>query len=1103
MKSAFSKDIARTIRDGRKRFLSIAAIVMLGVTVLVGLQMFCEDLRYSADEFFGEQDLYDVKVQSTLGLTDEDVEALQAIEGVETAEGTWSETAYTDIEGDMSDVTVATLMESGINQPYVLTGRLPETAGEVAVTKEYLEDTGKEIGDTLTFSADAESDGDIAAEDSEDDGDDTDGDSDGLDSSSTDGETEVFSEREYTIVGTVTNPTDVATKTGSSTFRSTGTKYSFFVTEDAVDSDAYTVIYIRVEGSGTLYSFSDEYEEKVGEVTTRIESIKDEREESRYETVVADANDEINDAEEEANGELADAEAELDDAQAEIDSGLAELDAAMAEIEEQQTELDDAAEQLPGDQDDLDEAMAQVEAAQAELDEASAEWEEQRSELESRLAGAEEGLAEMEAQLEELEQTLAALESVESPTEEEAAQIAELESSIEAIEVQIAETKTGIEQLEAGISEGDESIAEAQAEIDETLSGLGEWQSGLDQIASGQEAIDEALAEIEDGYAELEEGQEELDEGRAEFEDGKSDALEEIADAREEVSGIEAAEWYVQDRTSLACFSGIDSDAAAIEAIASVFPVIFFVVAILVWLTAVTRMVEEDRSLIGLYKALGYSNAKIMSKYAVYVLCACLLGSAVGLVLGFVALPGALTSILYLMYDLPEYNLYFNGQLCAISLAMFCGVLTLAAMLACQSLLASKPASLMRPKAPRAGTRILLERIRPLWRRMSFLNKVTARNLFRYKQRFLMTILGVMGCTALMIFGFAVSDSVNALYPNQYGDDTHEGVDLYDLMAVCMPEDLDEAASQLGNDDEVESCTEVMYDSVTVSFDGESESMQIMVVPDGSSIEGYVELRDEKGTVLDLAAATSSSSNGVLLTKNASVMLGFSDGDAVTIQDSQLQEGEAEVCDVVMSYTSNTVFMTQSVYEEIFGTDPEANTLLAFLDGDDKSQIAYAEELRDDPDYLSVVSVSEQERDFSENFMLINAVVVLIIALAAGLSFVVLFTLSTTNISERERELATLKVLGFRRNEVRTYINKETIVLTLIGTLLGIPAGALLGHSLTYILKMPSMYFAVEIHPIGYIISCALSIVFALAIMLMTNRSLDRIDMVGALKSAE
>lgn len=1105
MMPAFAKDIARSVRDSRRRFLSIAAIVMLGVTVLVGLQMFCKDLRYSADEFFRNQNLYDIEVQSTLGFDGEDVEALQELEGVEAAEGSWSETAYTEVGDETASVAVMTIMESGTNEPYVLDGRLPEAAGEVAVTKEYLEDTGKQVGDTLTFQAEAAAGDDGGGTD----GSDADGDDDGtgsgdeLISVSDDVDSEVFETCGYTIVGTVTNPMDVATKSGSSSFRASGSRYSFFVTGDSVVSDAYTVIYMRVEGSDALYSFSEAYEERVDGVMALIEGIADEREAARYDSVTTDALEEIDEAEAEAEEELAEAEEELDDAQAQIDSAQAELDEGLAEIEEQLAELEEAEAQLPGDQDDLDEAMAEVEEAQAELDEGSAEWDAQRTELESQLEEAQEGLAAIELQIEELEQTLAELGTVESPTEEQQAQAAEAETAVEALEAQSTELESGIELIEAGIAEGDASVEDGQAQIDETLEGLEKWQSGLDRIASGREAIEEAQTELEESQEELDGAQTELDANREDFETGKEDALQEISEARGEVEGIEETRWYVQDRSALSCFSGIDSDASAIEAIASAFPAIFFVVAILVALTTVTRMVEEDRGLIGLYKALGYSNGKIMSKYAAYVLGASLLGSAVGLVLGFVALPGALTGVLGLMYDLPQYKLYFNGPLCAMALLLFCGGLTMAAMAACRSQLASKPATLMRPKAPKAGKRILLERIRPVWKRMSFLDKVTARNLFRYKQRFLMTTLGVMGCTALMIFGFAVSDSVSALCSNQYGDESHEGVDLYDLMAICMPEDLDDAEARLSSDDEVESSTSVMYGSITAGNGEDSEDMQVMVVPDGSSIDGYIYLRDGDGNPIDLEDATSGTGNGVVVTKNASVMLGLSEGDSLSIQDSQLHEGEVQVCGIAMSYISNTVFMTQSAYEEVFGTEPEPNAVLMFLEGGDDAQIAYAEELRDNPTYLSITSVAEQERDFSENFMLINCVVVLIIVLAAGLSFVVLFTLSTTNISEREREIATLKVLGFRRVEIRAYIDKETMVLTVVGTLLGIPAGALLGHSLTYILKMPGMYFAVEIHPIGYIISCALSIAFAIAIMLITDRSLDRIDMVGALKSAE
>ena len=1294
MGSAFLKDILRTVATTKRRFLSIAAITLLGVVMLVGLRIACQDLRLSADAFFDEQRLYDVSVQSTLGLTDDDVAALSGLDGVEVATGSWGETAYTSVGDARSQVSVAALVEGGMNEPYVLEGRLPAGADEIAVTAEYLEDSGKAIGDTVTFSAKGVAQEDMAEEEmfretAETEEADAAIPADGNladDANSADeADTEVFATHTYTITASVIDPASISAKHGSSSFRSTGPRYSFFVTPDAVASpDVFTVIYLRVAGAAELNGFSAEYEDKVAEVTARAEAIKAEREQARTQQVRAEANAKVDDAEAEANAELGDAERQLDDAQRQIDDALAQIAAgkraldrqgasARAQLESAQRQIDDARAQLAAASAQLDDADAQLAAGADELAQGWRQLNDGQAQLEAAREQLQQAIAAEDALLEGAEQLKAALadqglgdlwhedawQAVRTTTDATASAQAQAEfvapfreyadttatqiqtaldlcdqtdallerliggeeglkeeiltcidelatqlaqrypqyadeigaardevagfvedtQVLEQARTELAEARAGLEgnlsqlqqlpgqasQLAAGMGQlatsgytrqaaqdGLAQIAEQQAQLDASRAQLQAGQNAYDaaypdarrqiddgraQVASGlaqldagqaelgaqrarmEEQLAAAARELADGEAEAADGQAELDANRAIFEQKKADALAKIAEARDKVADLEEAVWYIQDRSAISSYASIDSDASSIEAIATVFPAIFLTVAILVSLTTATRMVEEERGLIGLYKALGYGRGRIMGKYVSYTLAASLLGGVVGAVLGFVALPEFLFSVFRVMYVLPELSLHFDAGLCLLAIGLFAAGITLATLLTCKGELAEQPATLMRPKAPRAGSRILLERVRPVWNRLDFLNKVTARNLFRYKRRLLMTVFGVMGCTALMICGFAISDTVLALSPNQYGDSNRAGVYDYDLMAVTQPEDLEDVATQLTDDTRVEDYVPVRTENVTVEHDGAKETVQLVVVPDGFSLEGYVELRGEDGSTVELVDGTSAADTadgdvaagdgardaqpGVLITKNAAVVLGFGKGDELALQDTALNAGTARVDGVVMNYLGNVVYMTQDTYEQLFGVPLEANAALAHLAGDADAQIAFAHELASEPELLSVTSVQEGIRDFATNFMLINYVVVLITALAAGLAFVVLFTLSTTNISERERELATIKVLGFRRGEVRTYINKETFLLTLMGTALGVPAGTLLGHALTYVLNMPSMYFAVEIHVMSYVWSCGLSLVFAVVVSLITNRTLDRVDMVGALKSAE
>ena len=407
----------------------------------------------------------------------------------------------------------------------------------------------------------------------------------------------------------------------------------------------------------------------------------------------------------------------------------------------------------------------------------------------------------------------------------------------------------------------------------------------------------------------------------------------------------------------------------------------------------------------------------------------------------------------------------------------------------------------MRPRAPRAGSRILLERIGIIWRHLGFLNKVTARNLFRYKKRALMTICGIAGCTALVICGLGIRDTVSALSDKQYGHVTR-----YDLMAVANPDDLDAAVAALqGRSDaatdgsaQIDELATIMTDNVTFIAGGKSETVQMVVVPDdeAASIGDYICLETEDGHEIKL------DSNKVVLSKSVQMVLGVDAGSKARVQDSSLSVADVTVGDISLNYLGNTVFIRQSAYEKTFGKSMRANGVLVNLKGSNAAKRKFCRDIKADG-WLTVVGTADLTANFESNFMIVDSVVILVTAMAACLSFVVVFTLSNTNISERGRELATIKVLGFRRGEVHHYVNKETLVLTAIGAVVGMPLGYALARSFTYILQMPSLYFDVEVRPVSYAIAVALAFVFTLIVNLATNRALNKIDMVGALKSAE
>ena len=1178
LRGAFGLGVLRTMRGSLKRFVALATICALGVTMICGLKVACIDLRASADRFFDEQDLFDLRVQSTLGITDDDVAALAALEGVETAEGGWVETCYTAVGSGSEKVDVKALSASGLNQPRLLEGHLPVTADQVAVTRRYLKESGKSIGDTLSFRGPSDDDEDAA---------------------------KVFARKDYTICGVVLDPTDVNAGEGTMSFRASGSsQYAFFLLPAAVESEVYTVAYVKVAGSEAPLCYSDAYGDLVDEVKSRVEGIAAEREAARGEGLRADANSRVDDAEKDALDKLADGQRQIDESQEKLDSGAAQIsdgraqleaqgadaerqmadaqakiDAARSELASNEAQVADGLQQIAdglgcsvdGIPDAISQKRAQLDSAQEELtynrgvidgsaqmlsalmgDEWPAEaWSRLTSattEQEARAAASDvnaallpfaekatsfidqlmqivdsEEFRQIGASYDglppELRQRVDAVLDLLPPSVREAArQILAASANADQILAQLQSLRGQLSQL-TGLADGMVQIVAGQARIDagraqldEAAAAYARLDAARSQIAAGraeldagqaqldaqrknaQEQLDAARSQLDSGAQELVDGRAQLEAARAEFARQRADALAAIADARDQISSIDAAAWYVQDRESLASYSSVESDAGSIEAIGTALPVVFFVVAVLISLTTMTRMVEEERGLIGLYKALGYGRGRILSKYVVYASAACLAGGVAGNILGFVVLPLILFTIFSTMYALPAFYLSFDVAYALVSVGLFAVGIVGATALTCRRELAEQPAMLMRPKAPKAGSRILLERIAPLWRRLSFLNKVTARNIFRYKRRFLMTVFGIAGCTALLVCGFGIRDSVVALSGKQYGQ---AGVTRYDLMLVTSAADLEDVAAELDADAQVTSFVPARVDSLTVEYGGSKESVTLVVVPDDADLADYVALADDSGAAVDLA------DSGVAITKNAEQVLHFSPGDTLHIQDATLHEADVEVGAVVMNYLGNTLYMTQSAYERAFGQKSGLNGLLVKLGGDDEQKIAFSEKVAADARTLSAVSTAKLTRDFSSAFTLINTVVYVVIVLAAALSFTVVFTLSNTNISERERELATIKVLGFRPREVHTYINKETLLLTGLGVVFGLPGGYLLARGLTWILRMPSLYFDTTVAWSSYAISAALAFVFTIAVSLLTNRSLDRVDMVGALKSAE
>ncbi len=1168
--------------------MSIALMACLGAGFFAGINASSRDMQLSCDTYLDAQNCFDLEVTSTLGLTQDDIDAVLEVKGIKDAVGVYSENVRVDIgDGDEKVKLLSIPADSDINALYLVDGALAEEADECVVPQSLLDITGKQIGDTLTITETLEEDEDSS-----------------------------FYYTELTITGVIESPLYIYSDSGSNERSTGGVADYLFVPQSNIAEDYITEIYMTVKGAAELDAFGDEYERIIDEAEVRVKAIADERESARYDQVTGDAQAEIDDAQAELDEETADGQAELDDAaqqlndaQDEVDSGQAELDASRAEAESEfasaQAQIDDAESELADARATYStQATAanaqrkQLVAQRAEVEETLASLQTQRTETQQTLTdllaqreSVQAQLAELQAQRAEAEETLAALqeqrpqlaEAVEQyqaaidelTTQLEQAQqsrdqlaeagmdTTELDAQIEQLNTQLttlAETHSSYElqlnQLDAGIAEAedgldqlDDGIAQAEDGLDQLDDGIAQAEDGLDQLDAGiAEAedgltqIDVAIAAIDSGlesgsaqiaaaaseiasarqelssskasvYAQLEEAAQELADGQIEIDDGWAelaiqqadfekliaDAQAELDEAREEVGNINRPTWYVLTRDGNSGLSSFIQDSENLKKLGFTFPLIFFLVAVLISLSSMTRMVEEQRGLIGTLKALGYSGGQIAGKYLIYAATASVLGSIVGELIGFKTLPLIIWNIYKSFYFLPEFYLPLDAFYGIIGLVVCAGCIIAATAASCWQEVRQTPAHLMRPKAPNPGKRVLIERITPLWRWLNFSHKVTLRNLFRYKKRLFMTICGIAGCAALVTTGFGLRDSIAVLSPLQYDDVMH-----YDMIAVAdsnlTDDEFDELTEDMQADEAVDSCLSIYANSVTiVTEDGSTKEMEMFVPSDTEEFAKYISLLDtQSGEELTL------SGDELMLTEQIAEQLGVSAGDTITLQREDNTKAEVTVGAIVSNYLSHYVFLSPEGYEAAYGETAQGNAyVIKTVELSDEEDDAFASRLNQDTRFSAVSSMRAARESVNEKLGLLNQVVAVLIIAAAALAIVVLYSLSNINISERIRELATIKVLGFYDMEVYQYNTRETVILTLIGTAIGLVGGRWLTSFILLTMAMQGIMFAPTVAPVSYVISAVITIVFATAVNFMSYFSLKKIDMVEALKSVE
>ena len=1093
-------DTLREVHHTFPRFLSLLVLSALAVCFLAGLRATAPDMKLSADAYFDQQNLMDLHIASTLGLTQEDVDAIAEEEGVASVQGAYTIDALVPM--DNQEMVVKVLSYSGegdVNQPALVEGRLPEGEDECLVEPLFLELSGLSIGDTISLDT---GEGDYA---------------------------DALSVEEVTIVGTANSPLYIALDRGSSTL-GTGSVDAFLILPvESFTMDYYTDAYLLAEGASELETYSDEYEELVDQLAQQLEPLSKERSALRYDEAsqaISDAEDELAQAEEEANQQLTDAEAE-------ITSSRQELDDAKKQMEDAKKQLDSGEAQYAAGMEQLESGWQALDAASLELEDGKEQYEQGQTAYQAALALYQIQAAAVERQLETQAELEASTQARTQATQAalQAATEAALEDPLSYMEVynrvyeetyqsvydtayaqayaQAQENSSQWQELQTSKAQLDQTKAQLDAAKAQLNQGEIEYRAGVRQLESSQRQLEASREELDQGWEDYETGLQQWEDGekayqegyesytqsRQEAEDQLKDGRKEVEQAKRDLTLLEDGEWYILDRNTNTGYVSYSMDADRIANLAAVFPLIFFLVAALVSLTTMARMVEEQRTTIGGLKAMGFSRGSIAIKYVGYGFLSSVIGAVLGLAVGLTLLPWIICTAWSAMYTIGDIHYSFEAATSLLAAGAAVGTVTLAALLACFSTLAATPAQLMRPKAPPVGKRIFLERITPLWRKLSFHYKITLRNLFRYQKRFWMTVAGIGGCAALIVTAFGVRGSIMGVMEEQFDVLYHYSaqVGLVDEITPLELEEVEDTLSESGLVDDSLACR---VETVTAQSESYTLDCYLQTTPSQEELSRFVELRHRTDDV-----PVTLPDDGAVITEKMASLLGVEVGDTITL------DGESRVtitvADITEHYVQHYIYVSDTYYETLFGEAPTANTVLVDFPVEESGAGELESQLVSLDGVSSLTLLSDTADTFSSSMESVDYAVILIIFCAAALAFVVLMNLTNINITERLRELATLKVLGFYNREVSAYIYRENAILTVFGVLAGMVLGKFLHQWLILTVEVDMVMFDRVLDLSSYLWAAVLTVVFSLAVNLTARRKLRDLDMVEALKSVE
>lgn len=1161
MKSNMWKSTVREIKQSFGRFMAIFAIVALGVSLFSGLKIIQPAMVTTTNEYLKEKGFYNYRILSTLGFEQEDVDFLAAQEDVRTAEGAVSFDILCMAGDDNETVMKACNLPEHINGIELIAGRMPEAADECLVDSKVFGESY--IGEKIILSEDneeddlehftyreytivgtAQSSNYIQFER---------------------GNTSLGSGRITAFLYMPLEGFDVDYFTEilikfNEDYKIYSDEYEAFMDSkesrwEDLAKEAANDRYDRVLGEAEeeLADAKQEYEEEKEKAEKELEDARIELEDAKAEL-------------EDGEAELADAKKELADGRTELEDSRETLLKAEYELGYNKKQLESAEEEIAENQNvfygkaaELDEGKMQLEAAQAQLDE-------QRAPVEATMIQLEEGkqlinaaeeyknaveagiikepltieqdvaLTELEAGVDQMLQQLQGAIEVDIPENLAGNALGEdltLELRIQQLQGKIAVVKPVFEKQEAELVAAFMQLNAAQEEIDRNRAVLEEGEKQLSdaksqlknaqtQIDEGKTQIEEALPELSDGWTEFSKGEAKILEGEAEvadaqaklsdgwkeyydgyaeYEDGYQEFLEETADAEKEIADAEAEiadikepEVYVLGRETNVGYVCFENDSSIVDGIANVFPVFFYAVAALVCITTMNRMVEEQRTQIGVLKALGYSQGAIMGKYLFYSGAAAIAGCIFGYFFGIWFFPKVIWFAYGTMYQVSDIIYVFDAKILIFSLLVSMACSMGATYLTCRKELSEVAAELMRPKAPKAGKRVALEYIPFLWKRMKFLHKVSYRNVFRYKKRFFMMVIGISGCTGLLITGFGIQDSIANIANDQY-----DRIQIYDvnlMLAEEVTEDSEELIQKV-TDGRVDGYIFAMEKTIDLQTANAVKSISLVAVDEKDDISPYVVLPDEKGNLLEYPGE-----GECILSHKLADTYGLKTGDRITLKDGDHHTMQLTLSGIAENYLYNYVYMTTQTYETYMGEEASVKSVyLNVKEGEDVHQITA--DLMKEEEIASASVSSDFKSRFSSMIESLDLLVVVIIVCAAFLAFIVLYNLTNINITERIREIATIKVLGFYKNETASYIFRENLILTFIGAFVGMFVGKIFHAFVMSQVQVDQIAFDVRILPISYFYSVVLTFVFACVVNLFMSRKLDRVSMTESLKSVD